>query len=281
MSDYGFLTYDESGKKLQGSVNSKWPIFGPKYSDIKNSFKTVHFTDLTQYDFRTSPSVTLPSIGGGNGEQYKISEYHGYEKVLVATIPHGQKKRPVGYAVFTGSFVKNTRGKWSYTNYYDRHGIFPPSTGSKPLYGNGQTTGNMQSTAGDIIRATNSSGTMSAFSVNPFSECNISYPSNQYQLFAWLGSAWENSFSIPGNNSSTDDHIPYDRQPYAVEIDNDNVYIYRYYYWCDVYKRTFYRNEYGYDQSDLRARMQGIIDYAGSSFDVTIYLCPYSMEDFI
>ena len=50
----------------------------------------------------------------------------------------------------------------------------------------------------------------------------------------------------------------------------------------DVYKRDYYYNN---DISrviwDLRARMQGIIDYAGSDFDVTIYLCPYSMEDLV
>ena len=32
---------------------------------------------------------------------------------------------------------------------------------------------------------------------------------------------------------------------------------------------------------DLRARMYGIIDYAGSDFDLTLYLCPYSLEEMI
>lgn len=270
MNDYGFMTYDESGKKIQGSVNSKWPIFGPKYGNIRNAFRTVHFTDLTQYDFRTSSSVVLP------GElEMGISEYHAYEKVLVAAIPHEYKKRPVGYATIAGTFVKNTRGKWAYKREVDYYSDFPPSD---TLYGVGPISGNMQNSAGTMIRATNSSGTMSTFNINAFTDANITYPTSQYEaVFRWLTL---NTFSIPGNNSSTADYVGYYRAPYAIEIDDENVYLYRYYYWCDVYKRHFYRDSTRVVR-DLRARMQGVIDYAGSDFDLTIYLCPYNMEDLI
>ena len=279
MSDYGFATYDErSGKKIKGSVNSKWPIFGPKYGDIKNAFRTIHFVDTVQYGLRTSPSVSLPAIDNINGEQFKTSQYHGYEKILIATIPHEYKKRPMGYATIAGSFVKNTRGRWEYENYYDRQNYFPPSAN---LNGIGEKSGNMLGYGGSL-RPTSNTGDLSIFEMNSFSASNISYPSGpNYQVYVWLGTSYGNGFMIPGNNGSGEDIFGTSRPPYAVEIDDTNVYVYRYYYWCDVYKRSFNRNEYGYDQCDLRARMKGIIDYAGSEFDLTLYLCPYSMEDLI
>ena len=35
MSDYGFATYDERTGKRIAKINSKYPVFGPKYADIK------------------------------------------------------------------------------------------------------------------------------------------------------------------------------------------------------------------------------------------------------
>lgn len=265
MSDYGFTTYDEkSGKRIEGVVNSKWPIFGPKYSDVKKAFRTIHITDTKQYSYRTSSTVSLPSA-----TRNAISQYHAYEKILVATIPHGYKKRPMGYATIAGSFVKNTRGRWIYARTTDTYSLFPPSA---TLYGVGTVTGNMQSVIGGGIRPTTDTGDFSVFGMNFFNDCNISYPNNTY----WYLS--DNYYSIPGNNSSTED-LYEERPPYCIEIDDTNVYLYRYYYWSDVYKRDYY-----YDGGiiwDLRARMAGVIDYAGSSFDLTLYLCPYSMEDLL
>lgn len=264
MSDYGFATYDEkSGKRLEGVVNSKWPIFGPKYADIKNAFRTIHITDTKQYNFRSS-SISRPSA-----TRNAITQYHGYEKVLIATIPHGYKKRPMGYATIAGSFMKNTRGRWAYTRITDYYNFFPPSA---TLNNVGTTSGNMIG-SGDLIRPTSDTGDFNVFEMNPFSDCHISYPADTY----WFLS--DNYYIIPGNNSSTEDAFGYNRPPYSIEIDDTNVYLYRYYYWSDVWKRDYY-----YDSRvvwDLEARMYGIIDYAGSDFDLTIYLCPYSMEELL
>lgn len=265
MSNYGFTTYDEkSGKRIEGVVNSKWPIFGPNYADIKNAFRTIHFTDTQQYDFRSSSSVSRPSA-----TRNAISQFHGYEKVLVATIPHGYKKRPMGYATIAGSFVKNTRGKWVYKRTTDYYNFFPPSS---TLQNANSVSGNMQGFM-NIIRPTSDTGDFSVFGMNPFSDCGITYPNDTYYYLS------QNYYTIPGNNSSQEDAFGYDRPPYGIEIDDTNVYLYRYYYWSDVYKRDYY-----YDSRvvwDIEARMYGIIDYAGSDFDLTIYLCPYSMEDLI
>ncbi|MBQ1569591.1 MAG: hypothetical protein IIZ78_00600 [Clostridiales bacterium] len=266
MSDYGFATYDKTGKKRTGSVNSKWPIFGPKYADIKRAFRTIHFTDTTQYDYRTSSSVVLPPAQRGG-----ISQYHGYEKVLIATIPHGYKRRPLGYVTFSGSYVKNTRSKWVYTRTTDNTGQFPPSSTLQAVQ---VGTGTMISNVGAPILPTTATPSPGAsFDDNYFGE-TLSYPTFPVAFLV------DNHYQIPGNNTSQPDGALHYRPPYGAEIDDTNVYIYRYYYWSDVYKRDYYSYS-GTVQFDVRARMSGIIDYAGSSFDATIYLCPYSMEDLV
>ena len=61
MSDYGFATYDEKNpKKRLGTINSKWPIFGPKYANISKTFKTVHINDTYSPSYKTKvcPGVT-------------------------------------------------------------------------------------------------------------------------------------------------------------------------------------------------------------------------------
>lgn len=277
MNDYGFMTFDENGKKINGSVNSKWPIFGPRYSDIKHAFKTIHFTDTKQYEPKASPSVSLPDIQFVDGQYLrKTSEFHGYEKSLVATIPHGYKKRPLGYATISGTFVKNTRGKWIWDRHYDRPFATPSYPPSATLYGVGTERGTMLGTGDGLLRGVFDSGDYSVFSLNYFGDSNISYPSSSEAWWWWLT---DGGFAIPGKNSATQDQGY--NPPYTIEIDDENVYLYRYYYWCDVYRRMMMGNGYGTLWYDVRSRSQGVIDYAGSDFDVTIYLCPYSMEDLL
>ena len=270
MSDYGFATYDENGKKLEGVVNSKWPIFGPKYNDIKKAFRTIHFTDTKQYSYRTA---SLPTPSG----DYSISEYHGYEKILIATIPHGYKKRPMGYCTISGTFTKNVRGRWEYTR-VNQSGVsyWPAST---TLTSVATSSGAMQSVPGSGVMSLVDNQITGPFCANLFDECGMTYPNDldgNPMNWYWVGDGY---FYIPGNNSSTGDVGGEVRVPYAVEIDDTNVYVYRYYYWCDVWKRQ-YAND-SYIKYDVRGRFKGIIDYAGSSFDLTIYLCPYSFGDLI
>lgn len=268
MSDYGFATYDEkSGKRLEGVVNSKWPIFGPSYKQIKRAFRTIHFTDTQQYTFQTSSSVVLPPA-----QSSAISEYHAHEKVLIATIPHGFKKRPAGYVSISGRFVKNKRCRWEYVRSYDRWNFYPPSM---TLNGIVTKSGNMQSFIGGYLRPTTDDGGISAFNDNYYDgygegDIAIAYPADAP---GWLAN---NYYSIPGNNSSVEDQNGTERPPYGVEIDDENVYIYRYWYWSDVYKRDYLDGAW-----DVRAREKAVIDYAGSDFDVTLYLCPYTFDDLL
>lgn len=279
MSNYGFTTFDEKSGKTAVSINSKWPIFGPNYSDIKSAFKTIHFTDTTQYDpyDMSDPSVVLPDVSNDN--PFNMTGYHAYEKDLVATIPHGYKFRPVGYATISGKYVKNTRCVWDYSKVQDDFNEFPPDAN---LYGVKQETGGMISSAGGGISGI-SGNNQEIFYTNPWEVGVITYPEFPPDDYGYMTS---NLFSIPGENSATPDidlgAIPsVYRPPYSVEIDDTNVYIYRHWYWCDVWKRHKYIGNQLGQGWDVRARIKGVIDYAGSDFDVTIYLCPYNMEDLI
>lgn len=269
MSDYGFATYDEkTGKKKEGSVNSKWPIFGPRYDQIKRAFKTIHFTDTKSYSIR-SASLSLPP----QNEDGAKTEYHGYEKVLIATIPHGYKKRPMGYATITGSFNKNTRGRWEYVRQFDNWGLWPAST---TLNSTRSESGMMQTNVGYGLRPLETTSARDAFYDNIFQNCGMTYPNDLYGEPMEGMYIADGYFYVPGNNSSTPDDGSKPRYPYTVEIDATNIYVYRWYYWCDVWTRIYVS-----DGFDIRGRFKGIIDYAGSSFDMTIYLAPYSMEDLV
>lgn len=285
MSDYGFATFDKKTGRKDVSVNSKWPIFGPRYKDIKNAFKTIHITDTKQYNpnaMSASSVVLPPTYPVVEGEaQYLINQYHASvrEDEPILTIPHGFDKRPLGYVTISGTYSKNTRCVWDYTNFKDDWGDYPPSA---KLEGAETIAGAMLSVAGSEIQDLNEpAGAGGAFYNNPWAGSGtgiISYPDGTAD---WLR---YNEFSIPGDNSSIPDEYPPGkyRPPYSVEVDDKNIYVYRHYYWCDVYKRYYYiGNTISMRGYDLRARIKGVIDYAGSDFDLTIYLCPYSMEDLI
>ena len=285
MRDYGFATYDEkSGKRKEGSVNSKWPIFGPKYADIKHAFRTIHFTDTKQYPIRTSSAVSLPSVTSATYYyQNVISQFHGYEKILVATIPHGFDKRPVGYCTISGNFVKNKRCRWEYTKATDYYNLWPPAVTLNAVH---TKTGPMASYMGSELEAIPidyNTKDMPVFMNNSYDgitrtgsidEPAVAYPNGTY----WYLS--QNAYQIPGENSSVADSTAKSRPPYSVEVDDTNVYLYRYYYWSDVYKRGYYKDDTRVS-SDIRAREKAVIDYAGSEFDLTLYFCPYTFDDLL
>ena len=116
MSDYGFATYDDkSGKKRLGSVNSKWPIFGPKYANIDKCFKTIHISETYMPNYKTAdlPQPVIPS-----GSYYAYNDYRWHEKQLIYQYEHGYDFRPVGYAVFSGDMTVNVNFRWyGYTGY--------------------------------------------------------------------------------------------------------------------------------------------------------------------
>ena len=265
MADYGFKTYDSRTQRENGDINSKYPIFGPEYNKIATQYKTYHMTDTYSQPITTA-SINLPPVGVDN--IVTINEYHAYVKTLIKSIPHGGKKIPLGYVTMTGKVVKNTKSEITFTNQKDIPGIYPSSFSSTA---NNSIIFPVASAVGQGITDLTSSSSFSKFSQNyvPYPTFPNNYP---LELSGFKGQI------IPGNNSSASDGEGAIRIPYSVEVDSQNIKIYRWSYWCDIYTRLCMGSG---DYVDLRTRTKAAMDYAGSSIDFTIYLCPYSMEDLI
>ena len=271
MSNYGFATYDEKKKnRLQGVVNSKWPIFGPKYSDIKHAFKTVHITDTYQQDFVVGPNVRVPDPqGGSQGTGYSTSIERGVIRQLVATIPHGYGFRPLGYIQFSGTIQQNTRCKWKYDSVVDYAGNWLPSLA--PIYGNSNKPVDYISNPALIFPIEGSSY------VPGYGSFSVAYPPTGYGGVYYYLTNPNGLWIVDALDPNYKGFMPYE-----VEIDEENVYIYRNTYWLDQIGR-FYQWDTYYQliRTDQRARSQGVMDWAGSSIDLTIYLCPYKLEDLL
>lgn len=267
MADYGFATYNPRTKKLDGEVNSKYPIFGPKYNSIATQFKTFHLNDTYSLPIQTA-SLSLPAKGFDG--QVTSSSYHAYIKTLIKQIPHGGKngKIPLGYITMTGNIVKNTRSNIQFTKAVD---VVPVFCDAFTKTGSFTTTFPAMSAVGEGLRDTTSGTSFSGFSQNyvPYPTFPNNYPTELSDYFGQI---------IPGNNSSVQDADYTERFPYSVEVDSQYIKIYRWSYWCDIYTREVMGSG---DFFDVRTRTKGTVDYAGSTMDFTIYLCPYSLEDLV
>lgn len=284
MSDYGFATYDDkSGKKRLGSVNSKWPIFGPKYANIDKCFKTIHISETYMPNYKTAdlPEPVIPS-----GSYYAYNDYRWHEKQLIYQYEHGYDFRPVGYAVFSGDMTINV--KCTITQTETITGNTSPSGGNFTL--DGMATQNIP-----ILP-------------NVKSQMEASYVSTGYnpvelaigKYFFGIG-----SLNGGGSNVRRDITIPNEcvsaikqdytvassyigdaDRPYIVEIDEKYVKIYRNTYWLD-YRGRWYSSFTSQSYPELNfthnidARVKGATSYAGSELDCTVYLAPYRLEDFV
>lgn len=276
MSDYGFATYDERNyNRKEGVVNSKWPIFGPKYNDISNSYKTYHFSDTTS---SVAKNVDLGlSAPGNGGSTYK---YH-YIKTEIFRRKHGYKKRPLGYVVFTGNVVKNVRcyikqyyenGSPAYGGYFEFSGV---NTATIPV---------MSSLQGAMRTAYTSTGyngyaTTLEDGVFTIYDGSTSFPQGDIKVPTSVVSRVKISYHMYDDNDDTG--IPpapggYNcLPPYTVEITDEDIVVYKNVYNCDVWYRTDSGSTRVYD------RVKGITDFAGTEVDMTVILCPYTMEDLL
>ena len=284
MSDYGFATYDErNDKKRLGSVNSKWPIFGPKYADISRGFKTIHITETYEPDYKTAdlPEPVIPS-----GSYYAYNDYRWHEKQLIYQYEHGYKFRPMGYAVFSGDLTIN---------------VLCTITQTETITGNTSSYGGNFTISGRAVQDI-------PILPNVKSQMVASYVSTSYNpVELSIGNYFFGIGSVDGTGSNVrrDITIPNEcvsaikrdytvassyvgdaDRPYIVEIDEKYVKIYRNTYWLD-YRGKWYSSytpqsypELNYTHN-IDARVKGATSYAGSSLDCTIYLAPYRLEDFV
>ena len=284
MADYGFATYDPRTQRIEGMVNSKYPIFGARYDKIKTSFRTVHINETYTQPFQTA-SLSQPPASAGQVTQ---NGFYAYEKTLIKRFEHKLGTTPLGYWIGVGTVTKNTRMSLEFSNLDDSHSLFPASFSAT---GTRSKTFSVSGAAGQAMLDSSGQSMTDEFKVNMMTigtsgDVNIIVPNNYpLQLNDNLGYGGGYQ-EIPGDNSSQPDYYSGTapaRWPYIVEVDDKYVSIYRLTYWCDIWSR-YYQDTY--DQGvhvtwDEQARSKGAIDFAGSSVDITIYLCPYSMEDLL
>lgn len=274
MSDYGFATYDERNSRRIGEINSKWPIFGPLYNDIKNSYKTYHFSDTTTSNpANVNLGISAPSAGG------YTSAYH-YDQIEVFRRKLGFKKRPVGYAFFTGNVVKNTRG---YINQYHENGS-PAYGGDFTITGvNSATIPIKSSLQGEMKSAYTSTGYSPLANTLEDSKFTIYdgssyFPDGDLKVPTGVVSRVKTTYIMYNGNDPEDIPVPgggYCLPPYELKVEGEYIVVYKNVYSCDVWYRTDSGSTRVYD------RVKGITDFAGSEVDMTVMFCPYTMEDLL
>lgn len=271
MSDYGFATYDDKNvKRRLGVVNSKWPIFGPKYADIGRCFKTIHITDTYTPDYKTA-SLNNPGDAG-------YTEYRWHEKQLIKQFEHKMGFRPVGYAFFSGNIILNV--KCTITQTENRNGI-ASAGGYFTLNGNArQDMPVLPSMSKQMVPSYVSTGNgMGELQLDNYYFGITDYAGHSY--------ATRSDIIVPDACLGT---IKMDfvvanewyggaEYPYVVEIDDKYVKIYRNMYWLDHWSRNYI--SYNSSYREVNDRIKGASYYAGTELDCTVYLCPYRMEDLV
>lgn len=279
MSDYGFATYDGTLKgRLDGVVNSKYPIFGPKYDKIGQMFRTLHIIDNVE---QSLDKVTPAPNYGGSGYLGRTSKT-GSEKKLIASFRHGLGYKPVGYAYISGKIAKTIRSsvqQWASIE-TERKSLVGGDFG--PRYANPTTTtevypsmktqmhdGN-SGVGGALYASAFTMGYPTADLVVPTNCCWVMYPSGS--------GFWYGNFTV---NLTIRYSTDWNGFPYVVEIDEEYVKIYRRVCWVYYRYRTQETNGAVRGTYDVKMDLKGIEDYSGSEFDMTVYLCPYKMEDLL
>lgn len=266
MSDYGFATKDLNGNN---AINAKNPIFGFDMGHRPMAFKTFHITDAKEPDIHTG-NVTTPNPSG-TGWSYGTNMDCGVIKELVKKTEHGYNFRPVGYATVTGTLKRTSRvqltqtqraGTWggNYNRTFvideDRVNDLIPTQNNQAYW---TTTSVFDSFPGSVasLKQTDFAGTIWSYE----------YPKG-YFVGEW------------GQESFWTYHLS--DSPISVEFDEKYIYIYQLRTWSDTIRRCkLYSSYYGRVTDDIQERVKISARFAGSTYDVTIYLCPYPLKELL
>lgn len=275
MRDYGFTTYDENGKKIDGFVNSKYPIFGPKYNKISSCFKTFHIVDTTSHTLDQIAHQEPPQPSG-NIDTYDVQNVtRGFVKEKIIEFEHGLGFRPLGYVYFDGKIVRTTTMRVTQTEVVGT------------AYSRGEFGGDFDLTGYDVYK------TIARPDIKEQimdTSLDTSYMASSFSV-CYGTEGYNNGDTVRVNNNVSGwfttmyDVISYGMYgepevPYVAEIDDKYVRIYRYICWSDYKARikVYYSSAINYD---LNQRIKLCTSYEGSELNATIYLCPYKMEDLL
>lgn len=276
MSDYGFATYDEkNSNKRIASINSKWPIFGPEYNNISNAYKTYHISDATSSVAKNVDlGISKPTTNYGETDAYH------YDKIEVFRKKHGFKKRPLGYVIFTGNVAKNVRcyirqyhegGSGGWGGDFELSGvnnaIIPISSSLQKQMGTAYTESGY-----DPLATTLEDSVFTIYDGSSY------FPSGDLRVPTACVSAIKTTYHMYNGNDPDDIPVPGGGlvlPPYSVEITDEDIVVYKNVYSCDIWWR------FDSGSSRIYDRIKGITDFAGSEVDMTVFLCPYTMEDLL
>ena len=278
MSDYGFKTLDKSNATV---INAKYPIFGFDMAHLPRAYKTFHIQDNKTNPF-VSGDVSVPSITPLAPTSFTTKDNYDYGSVreLIKKVKHGYGFRPVGYASISGTFsfsksvsieqdeVKVDETFVSFGGDYGpiesshiislgQH-ILPTYTGDMFVAEAGSANDNLASPSYTPTQA-DYTGTIFHTDITPLIALYLTRP-------------------VPNGLPST-----FKTDFIEVEIDDEYIYIYRKYWWSDTIRRVIRSNNPITSPllDDLRERIKIVNQTTGSAFDVTVYLCPYPIEELL
>lgn len=269
MSDYGFKTDDKDRSTI---LNAKNPIFGFDMRHSPRAFKTFHFVDAKTSAIKTG-SVATPNPQPYGYWDWAENMDYGTVTELIKKVKHGYNFRPVGYATITGHI------KISYN-------VRIEQTQRAGSYG-GNYSKNLSKTQGDneYELVPNVSGRMFV----SVTESGLTDPVVQLTPQDFSGTVWPNQ--NPKNILTNIPYGPYSggieefQNPYpealVVEIDNEYIYFYRKYRWSDTIRRVKYTNYDNVTTDDIKERVKIATQYTGSEYNVTVYLCPFPIEELL
>lgn len=269
MSDYGFKTKDDNRATV---LNAKNPIFGFDMQHTPRAFKTFHIVDTKTSPIHTG-SVATPNPQPNNSWGYAQNMDYGTIRELITQVKHGYPFRPVGYATISGTM------KYSLNVHFDQ------TQRAGGSYG-GDYSRNLTKTKGqtDYILVPNMSGIPYA----SVTGSGVFIPSVNLTKQDFSGSLWPFDYPkqimtlMPFGPTYAPELASESGMPKCieVEIDDEYIYFYRSYGWSDTIRRAKFVWD-GSASQDIQERVKISEQYTGSEYNVTVYLCPFPIEELL
>lgn len=264
MSDYGFKTHDDTGKI---AINAKNPIFGFDVGHKPRAFKTFRFTDAKTYPIQTGSTATPnPTPSDTWGWSQNITS--GVIEETLLKVKHGYNFRPVGYAVITGTWKISSRVQITQTQRAGSYGGNYTKTLIKDIHSYELTPNPFNGIWVSSTGVSPMSGSMVFLSTTDFSGTNWSY-NYPKEVMTYYPYGTSSQMYADANDN-----------PIYVEFDDRYIYIKRKRSWSDTIRRCKFVWRGTTDQ-DIQERVKATSQFTGSTFDVTVYLCPFPLKELL
>lgn len=264
MSDYGFKTHDDTGKI---AINAKNPIFGFDVGHKPRAFKTFRFTDAKTYAIQTGSTAT-PNPTPTDSWGYAQNVTSGEITETLLKVKHGYNFRPVGYAVITGTWKISSRVQITQTQRAGSYGGNYTKTLIKDIVSYELTPNPFNHIWVSSTGVSPSGGSMVSLTTTDFSGTNWAY---EYPKSIMTNMPY-------GSSSMWTPDVSDD--PVWVEFDDQYIYIKRKRSWSDTIRRCKFVWSGTTDQ-DIQERVKATSQFTGSTFDVTVYLCPFPLKELL